>query len=248
MQIEVCTFSIESCLNAQLAGADRVELCAGLLEGGTTPSYGLMSLAREQLTIEIHAMIRPRGGDFCYDEWEFAQMKHDIGLAKLLGIEGVVLGILLPNGQIDIDRTQQLVALAQPMCVTFHRAFDRASEPFEALEDVIKTGTRRILTSGQQPTALEGIDLLKKLVIQANHRIEIMAGAGVAAANAASLASIGVDALHLTAKSTRAGAMQYHNPNLNMASIATISDHEIVYTDAQKIRELMAALNTLTLE
>ena len=239
MQIEICAFSLESCLNAQIAGADRVELCGGLYEGGTTPSHGLIELARRQISIELYIMIRPRGGDFCYDETEFEVMKCDILVAKQLKADGVVLGILLPNGQIDVIRTRELVELARPLKTTFHRAFDRAVEPFAALEAVIETGAGRLLTSGQKPTAIEGKDLLTKLVEQANGRIEIMAGSGVNAQNALELAQTGVKALHLTAKSARESKMEFGNDSLNMASVSAVNEHEIIFSDVNKIAAVL---------
>ena len=131
-QLEICVFSPESCLNAQKGGANRVELCGGMYEGGTTPSYGLIEWARKHLSIEVYVMIRPRGGDFCYDQWEFETMQKDIEMAKKLGCDGVVFGILMPDGTIDIERNQQLVNLARPLKVTFHRAYDMTADPFSA--------------------------------------------------------------------------------------------------------------------
>jgi copper homeostasis protein len=243
MQVEVCAFSVESCLNAQQAGAFRVELCGGLYEGGTTPSYGLIERARAVLSLKLFVMIRPRGGDFCYNEEELAVMKADIKAAKALGADGVVFGILLPNGEVDVARTAELVALAQPMGVTFHRAFDVALEPFEALEAVIKTGAERILTSGQQNTALSGSDLIQQLIQKAVGRIEIMAGSGVNADNALLLAKTGIQALHLTGKATKAGAMQYQKQEVSMASVLPASEYEIIYSDTLKIRAVIDAVN-----
>ena len=243
MQVEVCAFSIESCLNAQRAGAQRVELCGGMYEGGTTPSYGLIERARAVLSIQLYVMIRPRGGDFCYDEEELAVMRSDIQAAKDLGADGVVFGILQPNGEIDIAQTAALVELAQPLGVTFHRAFDMAIEPFEALEAVIQTGTERILTSGQQNTALEGHVLIQQLTKKAAGRIEIMAGSGVNAENASLLAKTGVQALHLTGKATKAGAMKYHKEEVSMASVLPASEYEIIYSDTLKIRAVIEAVN-----
>ena len=218
-----------------MAKANRVELCGGLYEGGTTPSYGFIELARKHLSIELYVMIRPRGGDFCYSKTEFEVMKRDILAAKRLKADGVVLGTLLSNGQIDVARTRELVELAKPLKTTFHRAFDRAVEPFAALEAIIETGAVRLLTSGQKSTVIEGKDLLKKLVEQANGRIEIMAGSGVNAQNALEIAQTGVQALHLTAKSTRKGQMEFSNDTLNMASVAAINEDEIVFSDIDKI-------------
>ncbi len=240
--IEICVFSPESCLNAQKAGAQRVELCAGLHEGGTTPSAGLVAWAVENLTIETHVMIRPRGGDFCYDDLEYEIMCRDIEVVKKIGAAGVVLGILNPNGTVDVARTKALVNLAKPLHTTFHRAFDRTIEPFAALKHVIETGAIRLLTSGHKPSAIEGKTLLGQLVAAAAGQIQIMAGAGVCAENAVELLATGVDSLHLTAKATRQSLMQYQNPELKMASAINASDFEIVYSDIEKIRAVGSML------
>jgi copper homeostasis protein len=162
-------------------------------------------------------------------------MKNDILIAKNLGADGVVFGILLPNGKIDIERTSELVNLAKPLRVTFHRAFDMVAEPFEALEQIIVCGCERILTSGQKITAIEGKKLLAELVKKANGRIEIMAGSGVNDENAADLIVMGVNALHLTGKSAQESKMIYRKENLSMASIASSSEYEIYEADFEKI-------------
>ena len=243
MQVEVCAFSVESCLNAQRAGATRIELCGGLYEGGTTPSYGLIKRAREVTTLQLYVMIRPRGGDFCYDDEEFLVMKQDIELAKELGADGVVFGLLLPTGEVDEVRTAELVALAKPLQVTFHRAFDVAKEPFEALEAVIRTGAVRILTSGQENSALDGAELLTQLVKKAAGRIDLMAGSGVNVMNAVRLAQTGVQALHLTGKAARKGQMIYQKEGVSMASVLPTDEYEIIYSDALKIRSVVEAVN-----
>lgn len=243
MQVEVCAFSIESCLNAQQAGATRIELCGGLYEGGTTPSYGLIKRAREVTTLQLYVMIRPRGGDFCYDDEEFLVMKQDIELAKELGADGVVFGLLLPTGEVDEVRTAELVALAKPLQVTFHRAFDVAKEPFEALEAVIRTGAVRILTSGQENSALDGAELLTQLAKKAAGRIDLMAGSGVNVINAVRLAQTGVQALHLTGKAARKGQMIYQKEGVSMASVLPTDEYEIIYSDALKIRSVVEAVN-----
>ncbi len=176
---EACVDSVESALAAQEGGADRVELCADLLEGGVTPSAGIIQLTRRYLHIPIHVLIRPRGGDFCYSESEFEVIQRDIETAKQLGANAAVFGILNADGSVDKEHTAMLVALARPLSVTFHRAFDRTREPFQALETLIDLGIERLLTSGQAASALEGADLIRDLVQRAGSRITIMAGAGV---------------------------------------------------------------------
>ncbi|MCU0325123.1 MAG: copper homeostasis protein CutC [Spirosomaceae bacterium] len=237
--VEVCAFSLESCLTAQKAGASRIELCGGMFEGGTTPSGGLIRLAVGSVQIPIYVMIRPRGGDFCYSDSEFDLMKEDIQLAKQLGANGLVFGILNPNGSIDTKRTKELVELAKPLGVTFHRAFDVTNDPFEALEDVILCGCERILTSGQKNVAIDGLDLIGKLVVQANNRIEVMAGSGVNAQNAPILWQKGVNALHLTGKGIVESSMQYRKTDVSMASAALENEFEIYEANLEKIEQVV---------
>ena len=178
-KFEICTNSVESCLAAQQGGADRVELCAGIPEGGTTPSYGEIVVARELLHIKLHVIIRPRGGDFLYSPLEIKTMLRDIEMVKKAGADGVVLGCLTPNGEVDMPLMKELVAAADGLSVTFHRAFDVCRNPQKALEEIIESGCNRILTSGQQATAEAGIPLLKELQRQAAGRIILLAGCGV---------------------------------------------------------------------
>ena len=177
--LEVCVDSVESAIAAERGGAERVELCSNLLEGGVTPSFGLISTARSRISIGLHVMIRPRPGDFCYSSDEFDTMRCDILAAKQLGANSVVLGILKPTGNIDIGRTRELVELARPLSVTFHRAFDMSSDLLQALEDVAQTGADRILTSGGEPSALEGIGNLRRLVNASAGRVFLMACGGI---------------------------------------------------------------------
>lgn len=241
MVVEVCAYSVESCVNAQKAGASRVELCGGLGEGGTTPSAGLIMAVREAIQIDLFVMIRPRGGDFVYDPYELDTMQKDIDIARQLGANGVVLGVLLPSGQVDTERTQALVEYAKPLRVTFHRAFDLTPNPQKALEDVIATGAERILTSGQKPSAPQGTELLRGLVEQAQGRIEIMAGGGVSGPNAQLLAATGVGALHLTGKAFRPGRQNYFPPDISMAGEIP-DERSILYSDPERIT---AVLNSL---
>ncbi len=177
--LEVCANSFTSALAAEKGGAQRVELCENMAEGGTTPSYGQIKLCKDRLKLEVWPTIRPRGGDFLYTDDEFEIMKEDIKCCKELGCDGVVTGILLPNGKIDETRCKELIELAHPMPVAMHRAFDACSNLEEALEVIINLGFIRILTSGGATTAYHGISEITKLVQLANHRIEIMPGAGV---------------------------------------------------------------------
>ncbi len=241
MDIEVCAYSLASCITAQRAGATRIELCGGLPEGGTTPSMGLIQLARQQLTIPLYVMIRPRGGDFLYSSTELAVMRADILLAKQLGVDGLVLGVLNADGTVDESQTRELVELAHPLPVTFHRAFDLTRDPVEALEAIIRTGAVRILTSGQQATAEAGLPLLSNLVKQAAGQIELMAGAGVTEKNAGLLRKTGVDALHLSGKISQASPMIYRQSAINMAS-AVPGEYERIEASAAIIQRVVSQL------
>lgn len=183
MLLEICASSLTSAINAQSGGAERIELCCNLEQGGLTPSAATIQLAREKLTIDIFVLIRPRIGGFNYTELEFQQMQANILFCKEAGINGVVFGILNEQGAIDIDRNRQLLELAKPMQTTFHRAFDCLKNPLEALEKVVSLGFDRILTSGLQATAIQGQDLLKQLIQQAANRIIILPGSGLNSQN-----------------------------------------------------------------
>ena len=243
--VEVCAFSLESCIAAEKGGAKRIELCGSMYEGGTTPSAGLIQLAKQKVNIEIHAMIRPRGGDFCYSDDEISVMLADIAIAKQFGCEGVVLGVLQPNGEVNILQTKALVALAKPMQVTFHRAIDMTPDYSKALEDIIETGCDRILTSGQKNTALEGLENIKNLVKHADGRIEIMVGSGVNAHNAQTFLQIGVNALHLTGKSSRDSEMVYRKEGIVMGGLSEVPEYEIIYSDFEKVRAVVDCVKCL---
>ncbi|MFY0254875.1 copper homeostasis protein CutC [Chitinophaga sp. 30R24] len=234
--LEICAASVASCIAAAEGGANRIELCDNLLEGGTTPSYGTIAIAREKVDIDLYPIIRPRGGDFLYSDLEFEVMVKDIERCKQLGCNGVVTGILTANGRIDKQRCKILTALAAPMGVTFHRAFDMTDNPFEALEDIIATGFERILTSGARNTALEGTSLLKDLLIRANDRIAIMAGSGVRSTNIAQLIkATGITEYHTTAKAYEESKMEYRNPNVSMGGIPGVPEYGISVTQQQEV-------------
>lgn len=179
MLLEIAAFNLQDAINAANAGADRIELCSNYKEGGVTSSYEILALARQQISIPIFSIIRPRAGDFVYNEQEFEQMKKDILFCKQLGCNGIVLGVLNDDKTIDINRTKALVELAKPLPVTFHRAFDEVANSLQALENIIDCGCKRILTSGKKTTAIAGKELLKQLVKKANGKIIIMIGGGV---------------------------------------------------------------------
>jgi copper homeostasis protein len=215
-QLEICCFNLQSAIVAEQAGASRIELCADPAEGGTTPGFGTVKLVKERTRIDVYPIIRPRGGDFFYNDDDFTIMKAEILLCKELGCEGVVIGMLQQDGTIDKIRCRKLVEMAYPIGVTFHRAFDRAINPFEALEDIIETGCERILTSGQQPTAIESVQLLNELVRQASDRIIIMPGSGIRASNITALAEkTGAAEFHSSARINLNSTMQYVNANMH---------------------------------
>ena len=272
-KFEICANSVESCVEAQRGGADRVELCAGIPEGGTTPSYGDIVMAKRVLGIvdplglrplplrqgenigllqfdgtsmrdgenkrtKLHVIIRPRGGDFLYSDLEKEIMLEDVRMARQLGVDGVVFGALLPNGDIDMEFMQQLMAESEGMSVTFHRAFDVCRDPFEALEQIIELGCDRILTSGQMPKAEEGVDLLKQLVDKAGDRIIIMPGCGVNVSNIARIAEeTGAKEFHFSARSKRDSGMQFRRSRVSMGGTVTIDEYSRDVTDAVKVAE-----------
>jgi copper homeostasis protein len=196
--IEIATADYETTRSAVEGGADRIELCAALTEGGTTPSYGMIKKCRENFETELFPIIRPRGGDFLYTDEEFEIMKEDIRFCKETGCDGVVAGMLKKDGSIDLKRTAELINLAYPLEFTFHRAFDRCNDPYKALEELIEIGCQRILTSGQKPAAPDGVELIAELIKIANERIIIMPGSGVRKDNIRSLAE-------------KTGAVEFHS-------------------------------------
>jgi copper homeostasis protein len=214
---EVCVDSAEAAMAAEQGGAARVELCSDLLEGGLTPTHGTLKVTCERLRIKIMAMVRPRGGDFCYSDVEFAVMREDLLAAKALGADGIVLGLLNPDGTIDRDRTRELIELARPLPVTFHRAFDMTRDPVEALDTLIALGVDRVLTSGQEPSVVEGLELITELVKRAAGRIIVMPGGGITDRNVARVVSeAGVKEVHFAALEPREGRMAYRNPRVFM--------------------------------
>lgn len=218
--VEVCVDSVASAVAAERGGAARIELCSSLIEGGVTPSAGLIETTRAAVSLPVHVMIRPRGGDFCYDDAEFAVMKRDIAIAKQLGSDAVVFGILDINGQVDMARTQQLLDLARPLPVTFHRAFDMTADLPRALEDLCALGIDRVLTSGGESTALEGCENIARLVQQSRGRIALMAGSGVKPENARSLVEqTGVREIHVGLRTSLPSPMLHRNSRLKMGSV-----------------------------
>jgi len=237
VKIEICTNSVQSALAAQAGGADSVELCENLAEGGTTPGYGAISQTREALTIALYPIIRPRGGDFLYDTLDFEIMKKDIAICKQLGCDGVVFGILTADGKIDRERCKILAEIAGDMQLTFHRAFDLAVDPWEALEEIIDLGFKRILTSGGRNTAEEGASLIQQLVMKAEGRISIVAGSGVGVNNIAWLAEITrAKAFHARATRRIPSQMKFHKLHMTMGHQPMDLGCDV--TDADLVRQI----------
>jgi copper homeostasis protein len=237
--IEIATSDFLTTKSAVEGGADRIELCANLAEGGTTPSYAHIKKCREAFDIALFPIIRPRGGDFLYTKDEFEIMKNDIKLCKELGCEGIVIGLLNMDGTIDMTRTSELIELAYPLEVTFHRAFDRCKDPFAALEELIEIGCQRILTSGQKPTVSEGVDLIAELNKKADDRIIILPGSGVRKDNIKMLAEkIGCLEFHSSLRGKAKSPMQFIHPAF-ADSAESYSNNEISPNEVRALRNAL---------
>lgn len=245
--IEACVNSTASAMQAQKGGAGRVELCENLHDGGVTPSYGSIKAARKYLEIILNVIIRPRGGDFVYSPLEMEIMEDDIRMCKELGVDGVVIGVLNPDGSINREHMERLIALARPMSVTCHRAFDRSRDPFEALETLIELGVDRILTSGQQASAEKGAELLTQLVEKAEDRmIVIMPGVDINAANIASLIQkTGACEFHVLADKKVESSMTFRNTKAYMGDDPNRQEYEIAITDWEQIRDICKAAGAI---
>lgn len=242
-KIEVCANSAASCVAAEQGGAVRVELCAGIPEGGTTPSYGEMVVARRAIDIQLNVIIRPRGGDFLYTPAEVEAMLLDIEAAKAAGADGVVFGCLTADGGIDMENNARLMAAAEGLSTTFHRAFDVCRDPFEALEQIISLGFDRILTSGQEASAPKGSELIAELVRRAQGRIIIMPGCGVNESNVAELAkATGAEEFHMSARHRVEGGMVYRNERVSMGGTVTVEEFARDITDPERVAKSVGAL------
>jgi len=239
MKAEIVVYNIASALGAQAGGADRIELCDNPGEGGTTPSVGVVEVVRQHLNLDVFAMLRPRGGDFCYSSYEFYAMKRDLMQFQKLSIDGVVLGILLPDGTIDKKRCAELIAKARPLKVTCHRAFDMTRDPRQALEDCIEVGFDRILTSGQKPQAVDGVDLIRELIQQAAGRIAIMPGSGVNENTVAQIVSkTGAQEIHFSAMSSEPSKMVYKNPAIAGMGSDEGSEYLLRTVDPERVKTI----------
>ena len=243
--IEIATSDYRTTQSAVDGGADRIELCANLAEGGTTPSYGLIKRCREAFDVLLYPIIRPRGGDFLYKKDEYEIMLQDVRLCKQLECDGIVAGMLNMDGTIDMTRMSELVELAYPMGVTFHRAFDRCKAPFTALEELIEIGCERILTSGQQPAAPDGVELIAQLNKTSDSRIIIMPGSGVRKENIKMLADkTGCAEFHSSLRSKTKSAMQFIHPSFE--NPIAIGSEESYMNNAIDVEEVKALQNALS--
>ena len=241
--VEVSVDSVASAIAAQHGGAGRVELCSALMEGGLTPSAGLIEITRAAISIPLFVIIRPRGGDFLYDDHEFTAMRRDIEVARHLRADGVVFGILLANGDVDVHRTRELVELARPLPVTFHRAFDMTRDMFRALEDVCATSAERLLTSGGAATASDGVATIAELIKKAGQRVLVMPGSGIKPHNARQLVDqTCAREIHVGLRSVLQSPMQYQNAGVAMGSIGE-REYQRFSVREEDVRALRAALN-----
>ncbi len=240
--IELCVEGIDNAIAAAEAGADRIELCASLIEGGITPSLATIRATVAAVRVPVMVMVRPRGGDFLYSEREFATMRDDVAAIRETGAAGVVFGCLTPDGAIDAPRTRALVQAAGPLSTTVHRAFDMTADPAAALETLIECGVGRVLTSGQRPRGIDGAPLLARLVRQAAGRITILGCGDLDEATIAQVRRIaGLAELHFSAPATIASAMRYRNPALAMGGDDKEREYRHTVTDPARVRAVIAA-------
>jgi copper homeostasis protein len=245
MQVEICADSVESAVAAERGGAQRVELCGDLLEGGTTPSTGLIALVRRRIGIGMFVMVRPRGGDFFYTDDEFEVMQQDIRNARELGADGIILGVLDEHAHVDVPRTRHLVELAQPLPVTFHRAIDMTPDPRAALEDVVETGAARVLTSGGAAKVTEGLSVVACMVQAAKDRIQVMPGGGVTPETIVSVAeATGATEFHASLRTARPSSVEFHRRDVQMGEIR---DREYLrfVVEEENVRALSLALQRM---
>ncbi|MGC2299325.1 MAG: copper homeostasis protein CutC [Acidobacteriaceae bacterium] len=248
MQLEICVDSVESAIAAERGGAKRVELCSDLLEGGITPSAGLIALVRRNIAIGMFVMVRPRGGDFSYTDHEFEVMCHDIRMARDLGADGIILGVLDEHARVDVPRTRQLVELAHPLPVTFHRAIDMTPDPHAALDDVIATGAARVLTSGGAAKVTEGLSVVARMAQAAKNRIHIMPGGGITPETIVGVAeATGASEFHASLRTVRPSPVEFHRQDVQMGEIR---DREYLrfVVEEESVRALALALQRMVEE
>ncbi|MFD2999316.1 copper homeostasis protein CutC [Pontibacter toksunensis] len=244
LTLEICVDSVASAMAAEQGGAQRVELCDYLAGGGTTPSAGMIEVVRKNINIGLHVLIRPRRGDFLYSDLEFDVMKRDIEWCKKLGVDGVVIGMLTRDGSIDTARTQELIAHVGTMSVTFHRAFDLTPDPIKALNDLLQLSVHRLLTSGQQETALQGVPLLRELQVRADGQLIILPGGGVNPTNVSEIvAKTGVSEVHASVRRLVESNMAFRKDYPPMSSNKVLSEYEQLIADVTQIKAMQEALH-----
>lgn len=239
--LEICCYGIDCAVTAQLAGADRLELCSAPKEGGLTPSAGVLRKVKERVSIPVHPIIRPRGGDFCYTDAEFETMLEDIAFVRELGYPGLVIGMLDGEGHVDVSRMKRVMEQAKGMAVTFHRAFDMCHNPHQALEQLTDLGVARILTSGQQQNAELGLSLLRELKQHSRAPI-IMAGAGVRLSNLKKFVDQGIDEMHSSAGQTVPSPMRYRKAGVSMSADAEADEFNRYCVDGDVVAAMKAML------
>ena len=239
--VEICANSYQSALNAQIGGAHRLELCASLEVGGITPSAATIQLTRKNVDLELFVLIRPRGGDFCYSDEEFEVMKENIRFCQSVGVDGIVSGVLLANGKLDVKRTAELIELSHPQTFTFHRAFDRVPDPFVTLKQLKEIGVDRILTSGQQPNALAGSSMLRELVVLSGEELTILGGSGINSKNVIELIEkTNLKEIHFSAKRPIKSKMEMDSSSVRFNN--NNSDLDYSETDPKEVRKVMELL------
>lgn len=245
MILEVCTEGVEMSVAADQAGASRIELCASISQGGLTPSAGVIEQVCKSVSCPVHVMIRPRAGDFLYSAFDIDAMVDDILIAKKMGADGVVFGLLDADGIIDTARCEQLLFAAEGMKKVFHRAFDMAADPYSSFNLIQQLGFDVLLTSGRRQTAMDGIEVIRQLVSRSNSSIQIMAGSGVSSANAALLSNTGVQALHFTSKKNIDGSMRYQNHELQSMGSANRDEFALEVFDIDKFNSIKYAVESI---
>lgn len=242
--LEVCVDSVESAIAAEAGGASRIELCGSLMIGGTTPTMALLDLVKEKIDIPVYVLIRPRFGDFCYTILEFEQIKKEVIQAKQHGADGIVIGVLKPDGSLDIERMRELVEIARPLHITLHRAFDVCKQPLDTLELIKELGIHTILTSGQEQTCVQGKELLTELVRRAGSEVEILIGSGLKSSNIEEMIrATGARAYHLSGKKEIESQMLYRPKEVSMG-LPVLSEYIIWQTDEREIRKVREILDS----
>jgi len=247
-KLEICCYTAESAIIAEKAGADRIELCDNHNEGGTTPSFASIEYCLEKVKIPVNVIVRPRGGDFLYSSYEFEIIKRDVRNIKKLGANGIVIGFLKSNGEIDKDKTKELLELAYPMEITFHRAFDMCKNPFVATEELIEMGVNRILTSGAKNKAIDGTELIYELIKVSKNRIIIMPGSGVNENNLIELVKkTNANEIHCSAKLFDKSRMDFINSIISMGDAKSNDEYLKISVDKNKIVRMVKILKSLNI-